>query len=629
MKKKIAIFGSGWSNECLMIMNEAFIKFANENNIDLFYFINYSIANGDTNIVQRESNVLRLPDLAWFDGVIILGNTLHLEEEFHILKNAIEEAGVPAVCLGYQLEGVSCFECDNYNGMYELIEHLVLAHDVSEVVYIGGPEDNQESKLREKALRDVFEKYNRSILDENILCANWNYYDAQHEIEKWYYDNGERLPQAIVCANDIMAMGSYVGLAKIKANGLDDLILTGFDDLVSGYVFSPRITSVDPGWKEMASEGIKHLWKCINSQNEIIHRVIKTHCSIKNSCGCKTKYKVGFVNGGEIFLGYERIVGASFLNGYLCEVANVFSEVKSKDGLKDIFSHILYNNYGIEGSELYLCVRDNFFESLKNQEKLGSNGTFENVELLGGYAGETVYDNMVFPTKQLVPCYDPDSDVSKQYLFVCLGSKNEYYGYIVMVNHTSILYDFSMYLWSVSMGQNLERLRQNFVMEDMNKMLSNLSVTDALTGVYNRLGCEKIAFPLLTECYKAGKRSVMIFVDINKMKVINDCFGHEHGDIAIKLTANAIRDAVSEEWVVVRYGGDEFLAAGPCENDEELADIVEQIHNNLTLYNHKKKLPYTLKVEIGEEYIELDKKLDLYNSLRIADAKMYARKKGL
>lgn len=629
MKKKIAILGNGWSNECLMIMNEAFTDFANENNIDIFYFINYSAANVENSDILKESNVFRLPDMTLFDGAIILGNTFHFEEEFQILQKSIESAGIPAVCLGYQLEGMSCFECDNYNGMYELIEHLVLVHDVSEIVYVGGPKDNQESKLREKAVRDVLKKCNRELLDENILCADWNYYDAQYVIRKWYYDNGERLPQAIVCANDIMAMGSYVGLAKIKANGLDKLILTGFDNLVSSDVFSPSVTSVDPGWKEMASEGIKHLWKCINSGNEIIHSVIKSHCSIKKSCGCDFEDKIEFVNGEEMFLGYERMVGASYLNGYLCEVSNAFSEVKNKDGLADVFAHILNNNYGIEGSELYLCVRDNFFESIKKQQKLGNCGYFENVELLGGYSGEEVYGNMVFPTKQLVPFYDSDSETSKQYLFVCLCTKDEYYGYIAMVNHTSILYDFSMYLWAVSMGQNLERLRQNFLMEEMNKMLSELSVTDALTGVYNRLGCEKIAFPLLEECYKAGKQSVMIFVDINKMKVINDCFGHEQGDNAIKLTANAIRDAVDEEWVVVRYGGDEFLAAGPCSNDDELNRIVERIHNNLINATHKKKLPFTLKAEIGEEYIDINEELDLYNSIRIADAKMYAKKKGL
>ena len=178
-----------------------------------------------------------------------------------------------------------------------------------------------------------------------------------------------------------------------------------------------------------------------------------------------------------------------------------------------------------------------------------------------------------------------------------------------------------------NMGQNIERLRQNLKMEEMNKRLSILSVTDALTGVYNRMGCEKIAFPLIERCYHAGQNAVMLFADINKMKMINDTYGHEHGDVAIRVTASALQMAVPPEWVVVRYGGDEFLVAGACESEAEAEKISETIQTLLTRMVKERNLPYPITVGLGAVYVKPEDELDLYRCLRIADAKMYKMKK--
>ncbi|MBR4965297.1 MAG: hypothetical protein IKY53_02270, partial [Lachnospiraceae bacterium] len=108
MKKRIAVFGCGWSNEYLMVVSEIFKEFAEQHQMDLYYFINYSETGNDSNEGAREANIYNLPDFSLFDGVVILGNTLHLEEEFALLTSAIAKANVPAVCLGYRLDGISC-----------------------------------------------------------------------------------------------------------------------------------------------------------------------------------------------------------------------------------------------------------------------------------------------------------------------------------------------------------------------------------------------------------------------------------------------------------------------------------------------------------------------------------------
>lgn len=627
MKKRIAIFACGWSNECLMVLNRVFVDYAERHNTDLFFFINYSAVGGEHNEDMRELNIYRLPKMSSFDGAIILGNTFHIGDEFETILEAIREADLPAVCLGYKIEGVSCFECNNYDGMYELAEHLVTSHGVKDVLYVGGPVDNQESLLRAQALKDVLDKYGYVLKEENVLCGNWNYFDTQYAISEWYDNHHGILPDAIVCANDVMAMGTYVGLAKSGVQNLKNIIVTGFDNLPSGNVFSPAITSVDPGWEDMASEAMEHLLKCMENGNEIVNKVIRSHMSIKESCGCLQTQNVGLQEGNEIFLGYERMVGASYLGGHMCELSVALSEVRSKEEVGKFFEYILQHDHVYEGDEFYFCLVEDFFDSIENGEILTNKGYPSKMELVGGIKDNEIVKPETFETELLLPSYDPEKETVDQYMFITLSSRKESYGYAVMVNNLRILYDYSFFVWSFNMGQNIERMRQNFRLEEMNQRLAVLSVTDALTGVYNRMGCEKIAFPLLEHCYHDGKRAVMLFMDINKMKVINDSFGHDQGDVAIRLTAAAIQQAIPNDWVVVRYGGDEFLVAGECSGENTAEEIAERIQYMLAQSVKVRKLPYPITVGIGMVYVNPEEELDLSRCLRVADAKMYAMKK--
>lgn len=627
MKKRVAVFGCGWSNEYLMAVNETFRQFATAHNVDLFYFINYSSIGSDNSEKIREANIFKLPDMTWFDGAVILASTFHIDEEFETVLTAIKETKLPAVCLGYRIDGISCFECNNYNGMYELAEHLVSHHGVQDVLYVGGPVDNQESLLRQKALTDVLNQYGYTLKPENVLCGNWNYFDTQYIIEDWYKANNGRLPDAIVCANDVMAMGTYVGLSKCGITDLSKVIVTGFDDLISARMFPPSITSVNPGWKEMAEQALDHLWSCMQGCNEIVYHVVSSHSSIRQSCGCHRESLSTLQSGSQIFLGYERMAGGSYLSGHACELSDAFSDIRRREDIPKFFEHILNTDHSFEGNEFYLCFVDNFFETLERGEAMEISGYTKQMELIGGIRDNKVVPSQMFETRLLLPNYNPDKETPDQYVFVCLSSRKESFGYITIVNNVNMIFDFSLFIYALHMGQNIEHLRQNLKLEELNQRLSMLSVTDALTGVYNRNGCEIYAFPLLEQCHQNGTNAVMLFMDINKMKQINDNFGHEQGDVAIRLTAMSIRLAVPEDWVIVRYGGDEFLVTGACESEKEVQNISTRIHTILNQLVKERQLPYPITVEIGSVYIRPEDEMDPYHFLRLADTKMYQLKK--
>lgn len=627
MRKRIAVFACGWSNEYLMVVSQRFEQYASAHNADMFYFLNYSNSGAPKEDILRESNIFSLPDLTWFDGVVVLGNTLHSENEYRIIMDEINRTNVPAVCLGYQLDGISNFMYDNYNGMYELAVHLMDEHNVKDILFVGGPLDNQENNLRRKALEDVMYERGLTLSKERIVCANWNYYDAQRIVEEWYRTHDGKIPHAIVCANDVMAMGVYVALSKCGITSLEEVIVTGFDNLISAEMFTPSITSVDPGWEESCNKAMDHLWKCMDGKNEIVNEIILSHLVKKCSCGCVPEKLPMMREGAEVFIGYERMVSGSYVGGHNCELANAISEIRQKKHIKNFMEYLMNMPFRLEGNEIYFCLVDNFFESLDSEELLPIESFTSKMELVGGIRNNSLVENVVFDSREIFPYYDCEKETSDSYLIISLSSKKECYGYSVIVNNLRMIYDYSLFMWSLSIGHNFESMRQNLRIEEMTSRLKILSVTDALTGLYNRMGCEKIAFPLIKECYYSGKNAVMLFLDINKMKEINDNFGHEQGDVAICITADGIRRAIPDNWVAIRYGGDEFLVAGECPTEKDAEYISKQILKEMMNIAHEQKVPYSVTAGIGAVYVKPEDELDLYRCLRIADAKMYKMKK--
>ncbi len=184
-----------------------------------------------------------------------------------------------------------------------------------------------------------------------------------------------------------------------------------------------------------------------------------------------------------------------------------------------------------------------------------------------------------------------------------------------------------LYSWSRHMSQCLAQIRQNVKISSLNKKLQELSVTDVLTGVYNRSGCEQIAYGYLEECQQNGEDSILMIADVDRMKTINDQYGHMQGDMALRVLASVLKHELPKDWIISRYGGDEFFMAGKSDGVHTVADIIKNIDKNLERVSKEKKLPYPLTASIGGVLIRGGSTYSLDKYLQEADDMMYEAKK--
>lgn len=630
MKKKIAVCGNGWNNEFLEVALEGIKCCAKENNVDLFVFMNYSFSEGIEHNDIGETNIYRLLGYAQMDGIILLANTFHLQEEFEYLTEKIKATGMPAICLEYQIPDIDYMGSDNYSGMFDICTHLVAVHDVQRVAYVSGPADNEENKSRRKALEDVLNDRGLALDEDDCIFGDWNYLEVLKKLPLWL-DRQDTLPDAFVCANDVMAMAVCAVLKGRNIRVPEDVIVTGFDHLKTAREHHrPSITTVDRNWRDMGYQGLQHLL------DKMANRPVKDTIYIKSrgiparSCGCDFNYVKEVLGQNVLDQGgtYDYQINVVYWGGHLCDISESMTKVTSETELHDKFNEFLEREHRHEGEEIYICLLDDFFSSLKEMTPLRKRGYTDTVDVICGLQkGKSFPRIPKMPTGQLIPGYDENSEAPGFYLFLPMYDTEGYYGYVAFGTEIPMMYDYSLYNWLRNVKQSLGNVRQNIRLVELNKKLEKLSVTDGLTGVYNRMGCERVAYPYLEECHKQGKEAVMMFVDINKMKMINDKFGHLQGDLAICTVAKVIQQVLKEDWIVVRYGGDEFLMVGECSGNVEPQQLLDEIHSELERASEEMQLPYLLQVGLGYVLISPEESLNLSDCLRRADEAMYRKKK--
>lgn len=131
------------------------------------------------------------------------------------------------------------------------------------------------------------------------------------------------------------------------------------------------------------------------------------------------------------------------------------------------------------------------------------------------------------------------------------------------------------------------------------RQLENLSITDELTGLFNRRGFTEALDRVLAACKRHGEPGLLILVDLDRFKAINDTYGHLAGDAVLKGTAELLRGAVRKSDIVARLGGDEFavllprIKAAPA---HKLATKIDSSVNSLRVPYGRIEIPVSASI---------------------------------
>lgn len=158
--------------------------------------------------------------------------------------------------------------------------------------------------------------------------------------------------------------------------------------------------------------------------------------------------------------------------------------------------------------------------------------------------------------------------------------------------------------------------------------LRGLSLVDELTGLYNRRGFLTLAEQQLKIANRMQRPMLLLFVDMDYLKSINDTFGHQEGDKAINEVGRIMKRNFRDADIVARLGGDEFvvLVVEPGEASPDL--FISRLQNTLDARNACEGMRYQLSMSIGVEIYDPAHPCTINELLQRADLAMYEQKRN-
>ncbi|MEG4503146.1 diguanylate cyclase [Microcoleus sp. F6_B4] len=152
-----------------------------------------------------------------------------------------------------------------------------------------------------------------------------------------------------------------------------------------------------------------------------------------------------------------------------------------------------------------------------------------------------------------------------------------------------------------------------------------LSVTDELTGLYNRRGFFLLAEQQLKIARRTQTSYFILFADLDGLKNINDSLGHEMGDRVIVDAAKILKQTFREADIVARLGGDEFALFIPNFSGNSSINFHARLQENIDRFNQQSERAY-LSISLGVEFGDLNNEVLLEKLLAKADKLMYEHK---
>lgn len=626
MKKRIALFANGWNSENLNNFMNGIQASLPPETADVFVFLSHAAYGMSDDFRRSERLIYDLPNLNDFDGAIIFGPGLNFQDAIDRITNMCSKAEIPVVSIGLHVPGFKYIGVDNYVGMSDLCNHLLDEHNVKKVLFIGGSKENEDSQIREKALADAMSAHNLPFTDKDIFYSNWEMYYALGFISK-HLAIPENRPDAIICANDQLAVVISLGLEDLKLEVPDDLIVTGFDFTSDSQMFYPAISSVDQHFDEMGKQAANLIMEMISGKDVPDETIIPCSFMPGESCGCSQCRNTDAIR--RIYTRHIPLRNReeSVRDGRFSQVEWSILGSEYYSQLGEHLGEVIYHDDRLEGPTFALLM-DSRFSTLVLKE-VEECPKFEFNEIMDvivcKYEGKKIEVDK-FPIRNLFPGYTGEGQ-NHIFTFMPLYYYSFNYGYMVMCDNLQYYGETIFRQYNDKLRRIFDSYRKNLKLNALNAQLSELMQRDALTSARNRIAYENFK-ATLTERFKLGDRTpfAVAMFDINDLKVINDRYGHESGDVYIKNSCKLICD-IFKHSPVFRIGGDEFVAIVSNSDYPKRWELLQSLRDYIDMLA-KSDLPEVNKVSIASGMAEYQSNTDtcLEDVFRRADDMMYKNK---
>lgn len=618
-KKTIGVFISQVNEEYQDILCKGIMTRAKELDYNAAIFTNFG-GFGQAAYDKGEAYIANLPNYEELDGIIITPDIMilpDLKEQY--LRNIENRSRCPVVSVRREIKDCYNVLIDDDTVLDEIICHFIEVHGFTRLNFLSGPRGYMNTDRRLNNYKKILSEHNIPVEENRIYYGDlWR--QAGFDAVEYWLGNGQELPQAIICANDYMAITVCRALAERGIIVPDQIAVTGCDDVEDSAEFSPSITTAKMPVYEMGIEAVMKIHRHNMGISQPQDSYMKTVTMYRASCGCRRNWYHESNDRRR-----NHIIARETLQGEITRNAYMSADLTGLTKLEDIIRKLwIYINQNANYTHFCMCLHkswDIYHSQYEEEHAL----TDDELIMEIGIKNRVGFTKVKCSKKELIPP-ELKEDVPMAYFFAVLHHQGHCFGYAGISFNKVQTYMKTFQAWLINVSNALENVRIHGELNRLVYKLEDMSVRDELTGLYNRRVLETLGKKYLNHCV-SEKTNLMVFTaDMDRLKYINDKFGHTCGDIALKAVANALLHAADDDEICIRLGGDEFMAVGMDYDDAKMTKFIGRFVEELNKYNERNENEFKVYVSYGYHLSLPGEETRLESCLGSADALMYQQK---
>lgn len=219
------------------------------------------------------------------DGILILNNVYYNYKRIPANVKRLQRERIPFVFINKYLgsKKVNTVSVDNYDGVYQTIEHLVSLGRRRIGAMMSGDLMPVDGVERFEGYKEALKKFNLEYDEDIVRYSNWDYNEAYEEMKSILYGAAKQ-PDAMFCANDRMAMGVIKAIEEKGLKVPEDIAVVGFDDIEAGRYIKPSLTTIRSPLEDIGNRAINLMMEVIEDSEKPIQEIsLKAKLIIRES----------------------------------------------------------------------------------------------------------------------------------------------------------------------------------------------------------------------------------------------------------------------------------------------------------------------------------------------------------
>ncbi len=627
VRKRIALLLGQAEESSQSRFIEGFLTAAFANDFDVLIFSTYIKYQNTPERETGEISIFDLPNWKKFDAVVVLADTIQtpgamekIEEDLH------ENFDGEVIFIEKDSRYFRTYRMDNYTSVRKLVDHLIEEHGCRDIAFLTGKSWHPHSGIRLNAYKDSLTSHGLDVDEDRIFYGDFWYTSGESLADTLLASEG-KLPQAVACANDCMAIGFAKEITTRGKKIPDDIAVIGYDTNEEGQHAPVPLTSAPVPMKQFGNYvagAVKEILE--GKEPEPFKADVDLFIGGTCGCGCDSA-KMDYILRDQWDTDTSKATVFSLFN-YMDD--DLLSQTSFTGLISTIFSYV----YQIrEFEDFAICLNDNIRDSGRSGKSLSrfSENMIPVIKCGPEGANRDHLDlKTSFPVEEMLPSVFEDRDHPAAYYFFPLNFDDHVFGYAaISYGNDPVAASSELRAWLKSASRGIEYFRRSDEFVRSHSIIETGIIRDNLTGLYNYQGFVKQAETFIHMVKNNGNYVGVLVADIKNLAVINREYGRAEGDKAIITAAGFLEGTFrSRNSMCLCIGNGELVAVRITSgnNNSEILDLRDEFLAKLDEHNRMPSSEYDLDVYCAIESGSPATVDDLERMVNIAIAKKNSNK---